>query len=380
MKITKIDTFMVKKPNTIFLKMYTNKGIVGYGEPMLEGHSFLMTAAIKQFEEYLLGKDPIRINDHWQALYRGGFFRGGPVMMSAISGIEQAMWDILGKYLRVPVYQLLGGNCRDRIRIYHTLSNSESGDWGPTPPKKFAEEAIQKVAKGFTALKFTLPIPAEIIDNRKYIEKSVSSMEVLRKAVGSSVDIAIDFHGRLSPGMAKLLIKELEPFTPFFIEEPCLPENIDSMVDIARSTHIPIATGERLYTKWGFRELLEKQAAFILQPDASHAGGVMELKNIAAMAEVYYCGIAPHCPLGPIALASCLQVDAAIPNFLIQEQRTMGEGYSKEPFKFNNGYIELPKKPGLGIELDEKLIEENIYDGSWRIPKICHEDGSVADW
>lgn len=381
MKITKLETLMVKKQRTTFLKMYTDEGIVGYGEPSLEGHGNIVAAAVKQFEEYLLGKDPRKINNHWQAMYRGSFYRGGPILLSAISGIDQAMWDILGKYLGVPVYQLLGGSCRDKIRVYHNLNSYISQEYiDEAQPKDYANEARQKVAQGFTALKFAIPFPVRIIDNRKYIEKCVSIMEAIREAVGSGIDIAVDFHGRVSVGMAKLLIKELEHFTPFFIEEPCPPENVDALVDISRSTYIPIATGERLYTKWGFREILEKQAAFILQPDVSHAGGITELKEIAAMAEVYYSGLAPHCPLGPIALASSIQVDAAIPNFLIQEQTTMGEDYLKEPFKFEKGYIEIPKKPGLGIELDDKVVEENLYDDSWRVPRIYHEDNSVADW
>jgi len=372
MKITKLKTIMVK-PKTMFLKMYTDEGIVGYGEPILEGHAHVVAAAVKEFEKYLLGEDPRRITHHWQAMYRGGFYRGGPIIMSAISGIEQAMWDILGKYLNVPVYLLLGGHCRDKVRVYSHIH-------GKTP-KEYAEDAVHKVSLGYTALKFGLPYPLEIIDNKEYIDKCASIMAAVREAVDSNIDIAIDFHGRLGPGMAKVLIKEFEPFNPFFIEEPCLPENVDSLVDIARSTYVPIATGERLYTKWGFRKVLEKQAAFILQPDVSHAGGIMEVRNIAAMAEVYYAGMAPHCPLGPIALASCIQVDAAIPNFLIQEAVTLGEGYLTEPFELEkDGYIKIPKKPGLGIELDEKFIKENIYDGNWTTPEVYRKDGSVTEW
>ena len=377
MKITKLETIMVK-PRWMFLKIYTDEEIVGYGEPIVGGCTHIVAAAVKEFEKYLLGKDPRRITHHWQAMYRGGFYRGGPSLVSAISGIEQAMWDILGKSLGVPIYQLLGGACRDKIRLYSNIPITPIS--GRASQKYYEAAALQIIAQGLTALKFALPYPVEIIDGRKFILECVSIMKTIRKAVGNNVDILIDFHGHVSPAMSKLLIKELEPFNPFFIEEPCLPENIDVLVDIKRSTHIPIATGERLYTKWGFREILEKQAAFILQPDVSHAGGIMELKNIAAMAEVYYAGIAPHCPFGPIALASCIQVDAAIPNFLIQEHVTLGEGYLLEPFNLNDGYIEIPKKPGLGIELDEKFIKENVYDGSWKTPIIYHKDGSVADW
>jgi len=194
------------------------------------------------------------------------------------------------------------------------------------------------------------------------------------------VDVGIDFHGRLSPAMAIRMAKALEPYYPMFIEEPVLPENADALVTVARSTSIPIATGERLFTKWGFREVLEKQAAVILQPDISHAGGILECKKIAAMAECYYAAVAPHCPLGPVALAACLQLDACIPNFLVQEHVTLGDGYLKKPFEIVDGYIAVPQGPGLGIELDEDALADKAYDGSWETPRLWHADGSVADW
>jgi len=202
----------------------------------------------------------------------------------------------------------------------------------------------------------------------------------MREAVGDDIDIGVDCHGRLSPAMAIRMAKALEPYYPMFLEEPCLPENVDTMVTVARSTSIPIATGERLFTKWGFREVLEKQAASILQPDLCHAGGIMECKKIAAMAETYYAAIAPHNSLGPIALAACIQLDACIPNFLIQEQVNLGEDYLKKPFVMKDGYVELPRKPGLGIELDDELVKEKICGGEWENPRLYHEDGSVADW
>ncbi|MEM3816050.1 MAG: galactonate dehydratase, partial [Candidatus Bathyarchaeia archaeon] len=300
MKITKIEMFHVK-PRWLFLKMHTDEGIVGYGEPTLEGRTRTVEMAVREFERYLVGQDPLRIENHWQAMYRGTFYRGGPVLMSAISGIEQAMWDILGKKLGVPVYQLLGGKCRDKVRVYAHI--------GGRTPEEYAKNALAKVEQGFTALKTTLFEAVKPVDSLSLVNKAVEKFKAIRNAVGDEVDIAIDCHGRLSPAMAIRLAKALEPYYPMFLEEPCLPENVDTMVTVARSTSIPIATGERLFTKWGFREIIEKQAASILQPDISHAGGIMECKKIAAMAETYYATIAPHCPLGPIALAACIQLD-----------------------------------------------------------------------
>jgi galactonate dehydratase len=321
---------------------------------------------------YLLGKDPRRIEHHWQALYRGAFYRGGPVLTSALSGLEQAMWDITGKWLGVPVHQLLGGAVRDRIRVY--------GHVGGRTPEALAESARRARAQGFTAVK-TSPFQAvRFVESLAFVDEAVARIAALREAVGREVDIGIDFHGRVSPAMAIQLARAFEPYHPMFIEEPCLPENVDAMATIARSTSVPIATGERLFTKWGFREVLEKQAAAILQPDLSHAGGIFEVRKIAAMAEAYYAAMAPHCPLGPIALAACLQLDACIPNFLCQEQVTLGQGYLKKPFQVSSGSIEVPTGPGLGIEVDEEALPGQLYDGSWENPRLWHDDGSLADW
>ena len=371
MKITKLETFFVK-PRWVFLKMHTDEGITGWGEPIVEGWSRTVAAAVQEMGRYLIGQDPRRIEHHWQALYRGAFYRGGPVLTSALSGIEQAMWDITGKWLGVPVYQLLGGAVRDKIRVYSHVS-------GPTC-EAYAAAGRVRVEKGFTAVK-TVPFGAvRFVESAEFVDQAVARVAALREAVGKKVDIGLDFHGRVSPAMAVQLAKALEPFHPMFIEEPCLPENVDALVTIARSTTIPIATGERLFTKWGFREVLEKQAASILQPDLSHAGGIFEVRKIAAMAEAYYAAIAPHCPLGPISLAACLQVDACTPNFLCQEQVNMGEGYIKKPFVLEGGHIPVPTGPGLGIEVDEAALAEKLYEGSHENPRLWHEDGSVADW
>ena len=372
MKISKLELCMVK-PRWMFLKMYTDTGLVGYGEPIVEGHTHAVAAAVKSFESYLIGKDPRRIEHHWQALYRGGFYRGGPILTSAISGVEQAMWDILGKSLGVPVYQLLGGAVRDRCRVYGHIRGGTT--------EEMVENVRLKVQEGFTAFKTGFSAPIRFMESPAFVEKSVRHFAALREAVGKEREIALDFHGRFSPALAKRLIHALEPYYPMFVEEPCLPENVDTMVEIARSTSIPIASGERLFTKWGFRELLEKQAASIVQPDLCHAGGILECKKIAAMAECYYASIAPHNPLGPIALAAALQLDACTPNFLIQEQVNLGEGYLQEPFHVVDGYIDVPTAPGLGIELDEKKIAELLYDGSWQTPRVWDlQDGSVTDW
>ncbi len=367
LKITKLETFLVR-PRWIFLKVHTNAGITGLGEPLLEGRARTCAEAINEIAPYLIGKDPRPVTHHWQAIYRHAFYRGGPILTSALSGIDQALWDIKGKALGVPVYELLGGPTRDRVRVYARASSPESIERG----KK----------QGFTAFK-TNPArkrPARYVETPGAVQFAVEQFARLRAAAGPDCDVAIDFHGVISPATAKLLIKGLEPHQPFFIEEPVQAENVDVMADIAQRTHLPIATGERIFTKWGFREILEKGAATILQPDLCHAGGITEVRLIAGMAEAYYAAIAPHNPMGPISLAAGIQLDAAIPNFLCQEQASLGEGYLKTPFKVENGYIPLPKGPGLGIELDEDQLADKIGH-DWHNPETYDaDDGSVVDW
>ena len=371
MKITKLETFFVK-PRWLFLKMHTDEGVTGWGEPIVEGWSRTVAQAVQEMGRYLIGQDPRRIEHHWQAIYRGAFYRGGPVLASALSGIEQAMWDITGKWLGVPVHQLLGGATRDRIRLYGGVGGETWGD--------YAEAGRKNLSRGFTAVK-TCPFGAvRFVENVAFVERVVGCIASLREGAGKEVDIGIDFHGRVSPAMAVQLIKELEPYRPMFVEEPCLPENVDAMARVARATTVPVATGERLFTKWAFREVLEKGAAAILQPDLSHAGGIFEVRKIAAMAECYYAGVAPHCPLGPVSLAACLQLAACTPNFVCQEQVNLGEGYLKAPFVVKQGYVDVPTGPGLGIEVDEEALAEKLYDGGWETPRLWHEDGSVADW
>src|SRR6195256_2753220 len=367
LKVTKLESFLVK-PRWLFLKVHTNAGIVGYGEPITEGRALTCREAVKEIEPYLIGKDPRRVAHHWQAIYRHAFYRGGPILTSALSGIDQALWDIKGKALGVPVYELLGGPTRDRVRVY-----AHSGS--PDSMKR-------DMAKGFTAFK-TFPAkrrPARYVETLAEVRYAAERFAELRAIVGDDADIAIDFHGAISPATAKLLIKALEPYQPMFIEEPCQAQNHDIMAEIARGTHLPIATGERVFTKWGFREVLEKRAATILQPDLCHAGGITEARLIAGMAEAYYATIAPHNPLGPISLAAGVQLAASIPNFLCQEQVTLGEGYLKQPFAVRNGYIDIPAGPGLGIELDENAMADKIGHG-WRNPESYDaDDGAAVDW
>ena len=367
MKITEIETLLVK-PRWLFLRIHTDEGLVGLGEPILEGRARTCAQAVDELAPYLIGKDPTRVVHHWQAMYRHAFYRGGPILTSALSGVEQALWDLAGKSLDVPVYQLFGGPTRERIRMYKGVGDAEGLKAG--------------LAAGFTAFK-TGPSgkrPARLIETKDFVDRVAERFSGLRDIAGTDVDIAVDFHGAVSPQTAKLLIKALEPYQPMFIEEPCQCQNVDVMADIARGTHLPIATGERVFTKWGFREILEKGAASILQPDLCHAGGINEVRIIAGMAEAHYAGVAPHNPLGPISLAACIQLDASIPNFLAQEHTTLGEGYLKDPFILRDGYVDIPTRPGLGIELDEDLLEDKI-DHDWRNPESYHpDDGSVADW
>ena len=366
-KITKLETFPVK-PRWLFLKVHTDAGIVGLGEPVVEGRARTVATAVEEIAPYLVGKDPRRVVHHWQAIYRHAFYRGGPILTSALSGIDMALWDIKGKALGVPVYELLGGPTRTRVRVYAHAR---------TP-----EQIKEHLARGFTAFK-TGPArlrPARYVETPAAVRYAAERFAELRQAAGDDADIGIDFHGAVSPATAKLLIKALEPYQPMFVEEPVAAQNHDVMAEIARGTHLPIATGERVYTKWGFREVLEKRAATILQPDLCHAGGITEVRLIAGMAEAYYASIAPHNPLGPISLAAGVQLAASIPNFLCQEQVSLGEGYLKRPFSVRGGYLDLPTGPGLGIELDEEALADKIGH-DWRNQESYDaDDGSVVDW
>ncbi len=382
MKITKHTLYLVP-PRWLFLKIETDEGISGWGEPVIEGKAATVKAAVDECMEHLSGCDPMKIEDHWNTLYRGGFYRGGPILMSAIAGIDQALWDIKGKYYNAPIHQLLGGKARDSMRVYSWIGGDRPADVGL---------AAQKMLDyGFTAVKMNATEELQYIDSHKKIDEAIARISAVRDTVGSDFGIGIDFHGRVHKPMAKVLAKELEPFHPMFIEEPVLPENNEALREIANHVAIPIATGERMFSRWHFKSLLTDGYVDIIQPDVSHAGGITECKKIISMAEAFDVAAAPHCPLGPIALAACLQVDATCHNAFIQEQ-SLGIHYNKGSdlldyladetvFKFEKGFVKIPDAPGLGIEINEEHVRKMAVVGhNWKNPIWRHSDGSVAEW
>ena len=382
MELTDYELFEVP-PRWLFLRLETSDGAVGWGEPVVEGRAHAVRAAVEELvETYLLGEDPTRVEDHWQTLYRGGFYRGGPVLLSALAGIDQALWDLKGGQFGAPVYELLGGPVRDRIRVYQWVGGDRPADVGAA--------AREQVEAGFTALKMNATAEFERIESPAAVRAAENRLAEVRDAVGDEVGVAVDFHGRVAKPMAERLIGALEPHDPMFVEEPVLPEHADALPDIAASTSVPIATGERLYSRYDFKQVLESGAVDVVQPDLSHAGGITEVRKIASMAEAYDVALAPHCPLGPIALAACLQVDACAHNALIQEQ-SLGIHYNEDSdvldyladpavFDYEEGYVSLPDGPGLGIEVDESAVREAAGDVDWHNPVWRHADGSVAEW
>jgi galactonate dehydratase len=382
MKIRSYELFQVP-PRWLFLKIETDEGIVGWGEPVIEGKAATVKACVEELMESLIGKDPLRIEDHWNMMYRSGFYRGGPIIMSAIAGIDQALWDIKGKYFNAPVYQLLGGACRDSIKVYSWIGGDRPSDVG--------EAAKRVVDVGFTAVKMNGTEELQYIDSYEKIDQVLERIAAVREAAGQYVGIGIDFHGRVHKPMAKILAKELEQFRPMFIEEPVLSENNEALKEIAQHTSIPIATGERMFSRWDFKSVLADGYVDIIQPDVSHAGGITECKKIASMAEAYDVALAPHCPLGPIALAACLQVDATAHNAFIQEQ-SLGIHYNqgsdlldyivdKSVFEYKDGYVSIPQGPGLGIEINEEFVRKQAEIGhNWKNPVWRHKDGSIAEW
>lgn len=382
MKITHVNTYLVR-PRWCFVEIETDAGVSGWGEPVLEGHAQTVRACVQEMSSYLLGADPRRIEDIWTTLYRAGFYRGGGVLMSAISGIDQALWDIKGKTLGVPVYELMGGACRDIMRVYSWIGGDRPSDVGAA--------AKEKMDAGFTAVKMNGTEELQMIDSYQKIDEVLERVAAIRAACGKYFGIAVDFHGRVHKPMAKILAKKLEEFDPMFIEEPVLCENMECFPEIAASCNIPIATGERLFSKWDFKRLLQIGGVDIIQPDLSHAGGLTEVKKIAAMAEAYDVALAPHCPLGPIALASCLNVDATCYNAVIQEQSigihyNVGKSvldyvHNQEDFRFENGAVKLPRLPGLGVQVNKELVQaENEHPHEWKNPVWRHADGSIAEW
>lgn len=382
MKIASFELFKVP-PRWLFLKITTDEGLSGWGEPIVEGRADTVRTAVEELlHGYLIGKDPFRIEDHFQTLYRSGFYRGGPILNSAISGIEQALWDIKGKALGVPVYELLGGSVREKVRVYSWI--------GGDLPSGVAESVKARVEAGFTAVKMNATEEMHYIDSHGKIEAAVERLASAREAGGRDFGIAMDFHGRLHKSMAKILAKELEPYHPMLIEEPVLPENNEALREVARHTATPIATGERMYTRWGFKQIITDGFVDIIQPDLSHAGGILETRKIAAMAEAFDVAVAPHCPLGPIALAASLQLDACTPNAFIQEQ-SLGIHYNRggdlldylvDPgvFDYADGYVPIPAGSGLGIEMDEEKVREAARIGyEYQAPVWRNEDGTIAE-
>lgn len=382
MKITKMTLYKVP-PRWLFLKIDTDEGISGWGEPVVEGRADTVRTAVEEFEGYLIGKDPMLIEDHWQVMYRTGFYRGGPEVMSAIAGIDQALWDMKGKYYNAPVYDLLGGACRDKIRIYRWI--------GGDRPNEVADEAKKAYAQGYTAIKMNATEELHYIDSFQKIDAVCNRVAAIRDAVGGKLDIAVDFHGRVHKTMAKVLARELDAFRLMFIEEPVLPQNNEALREIARYTPTPIATGERMFSRWEYRKVLEDGYVDIIQPDLSHAGGITECKKIAAMAEAYDVAVAPHCPLGPIALGACLQLDTCTPNVFIQEQ-SLGIHYNKggelldylknpEIYQYKDSFIGLIREPGLGVTINEEKVQEAAARaGTWKNPIWRNYDGTVAEW
>jgi galactonate dehydratase len=363
------------------VKITTDNGLVGWGETTLEGRPRSTKAAVDEIAEYLVGKDPLRIEHHWQQIYRSAFFRGGVVRLSALSGLDQALWDIAGKHYGVPVYKLLGGAVRDRVRVYAHWGIRDMSDEGLAASKARLDALLKQ--GGYNAFKGGLGGKWRAHEPPAAIDAFVERAYTMREWVGPDVELCFDFHGKLTPGLAIEICNELKGMRPMFVEEPVPQENVDALKLVSDHVPYPIATGERLLTRWGFREIFEKQAVSLIQPDTSHVGGISELKKVANMAEVYYMHIMPHCAIGPVAFTASMHVDAVVPNFLVQEQidQGLGAGMLVEPWQVVDGHIELPTKPGLGFEIDERWLEgECAYQEELGGEFYYESDGSVADW
>lgn len=378
MKITDIQLFEIE-PRWLFVRIRTDAGVTGWGEPIVEGRAATTAKAVEELSEQLIGQDPHRIEDLFQAMHRSNFYRGGPILMSAISGLEQALWDIKGKDLGVPVYTLLGGRVRDRMRLYAHV--------GGDTPETMARAVKDAVHQGFTAVKLSVTHGAtDYVEDLHTLDTAVSLMEAARQAGGKDLRIAIDFHGRVHRSVARVLAHELEQFSPYFYEEIVLPEHNDILRSVVAGCNVPIATGERNFSRWQFKDILKDGLVDIVQPDVSHCGGIFEMRKIAAMAEAYDVALAPHCPLGPLTFASSLQVDFCTPNALVQEQVFTLPGYNTavaqdQPPQMIDGHVTCPTLPGLGIEINEDVIIGASKPAMpWRAPRLRRTDGSVAEW
>jgi galactonate dehydratase len=367
MKISDLRVFWTEgvHSNWVFVKIYTDSGITGVGEASIERFDDVVVRALESFKDFLVGKDPFQSEYIWNAIYKSTFWHGGIIILTALSAVEQALMDIKGKALGVPVYELLGGKLRDRVRAYanawafqEVVTELKAGD----TPGSMAKNALKMVEKGFTAMKWDPFRRGGQVIPKSEEEFAVACVKAVREAVGPSVDLLIECHGRFNMHSAIRMAQKLEPFDPFFYEEPIPPDNIDAMAELQRAIRLPIATGERLFTRWDFRLLLEKQAARIIQPDISHAGGILEVKKIAAMAETYYIAVQPHSSVGPILNLANLHLDASIPNVVFQEffypYLELYNEMLTEPIKCENGYLEIPTRPGLGSDINEKFIQK----------------------
>jgi galactonate dehydratase len=378
-KIDRIETFYVA-PRWLFVRVEASDGAVGWGEASLEGHAEAVDGAMESLKDRFTGHDPFAIEDIWQIAYRGGFYRGGPVLMSALAGLEQALWDLKGKALDLPAWEMMGGKVRDRVRAYAWI--------GGDRPDDIAEAATARRGQGFSAVKMNATAELDWIGTPRLFDEVIARVEA---AQGAGMDVGLDFHGRVHKPMAKQLARALEPLGLLFIEEPLLSENYEGIAQIAHLTSTPIALGERLYSRWDFKPLFESRCVDIIQPDLSHAGGISECRKIAAMAEAYDIAVAPHCPLGPLALASCLQLAASAPNVALQEM-SLGIHYNvgadlysycsdKDPLTPVDGYLPIPSGPGLGVVIDEAAVRESHKDRHrWRNPIWRQKDGSFAEW
>ena len=376
MKITDLKTYLVHcyRTNWGFVQVETDAGISGIGEVTLEMKEQAAEAAVLELKDYLLGKDPREIERHVHLMYRDSYWRVGPVLMSAISGVEMALWDISAKELNVPVYRLLGGKCNDRVKAY-------ANAWfaGASTPAGFAQKAKEAAARGFLALKWDPFGKAYGSMSIKELDDALAVVGAVRDAVGNTVDLLIEGHGRFNVPTACTIARELEPFRPLFFEEPVPPDNLDALADVRRKSPISISAGERLYHRTQFRELFEKRAADIIQPDVSHAGGLAELKKIAAMAEAYHLPFAPHNPSGPVAMAATLQLAACTPNFYLLETMATDIPWradlTTEHLVFRDGYFEIPERPGLGLELKPEAFADYPYQ-----PRpLRHYRGDLTD-
>ena len=382
MKIISIQTYKVP-PRWVFLEIQTDEGISGWGEPVIEGKADTVIAAVHDLEPLLIGKDPGRIHDLWSLMNTSGFYRGGPILLSAIAGIDQALWDILGKSLGKTVIELLGGRVRDRMKAYCWVGGDD--------PEDEISQIESALEQGRDTFKLNGCGRLQTLDSNREIDAIVHRIFAIREHFQTQIDFALDFHGRVSLPMARVLLKELEPARPLFVEEPVLPELAHAYRELANSTSIPLAAGERMYNRHDFRPILEAGGLSILQPDLSHAGGITECLKIGSFADTYGVGFAPHCAIGPIALAACLAVDFVSPNAVLQEH-AIGIHYNegiepthyvrnKSDFQLQDGHILPPSLSGLGFEIDREAVLEGSRVGhDWRSPTWRHQDGSVAEW